>query len=146
MAKTAYPMVKEYISNRKPIDQPFVNEYIRLFENYYGKWLSIPEFIMMGHVVYSENPADFKLTERLYPFSPNHSYEKQITILSLKKLSDNHGTKMIFVNKNNNEELVLIKSNFPELAGWHFDAGQDFVFCKFLKAKCKFQLVLTIKN
>jgi len=135
MAKTAYPMVKEYITNRKPIDRQFVNEYIRLFEEHYSEWLSIPEFIMMGHVVYSENPADFKLTERLYPFSPSHSYEKQITALSLEKLSNNHGTKMLIVNKNNNEKLELIKSNFTELADWHFDAGQDFVYCKFLKDK-----------
>lgn len=135
MAKTAYPMVKEYISNRKPIDRLFVNEYIRLFEEHYSEWLSIPEFIMMGHVVYSENQADFKLTERLYPFSPNHSYEKQITALTLEKLSDNHGTKMIIVNKKNYEKLEIIKSNFAELADWHFDAQQDFVYCKFLKDK-----------
>ncbi len=135
MAKTAYPIVKEYISNRKPIDQSFVNEYIRLFEEHYTDWLSIPEFIMMGHIVYSENPADFQLTQRLYSFSPNHEYENQISFSSLKKLSDHHGTKLLIVNKNNNEKLELIKSNFPELADWHFDAGQDFVYCKFLHDK-----------
>lgn len=42
---------------------------------------------------------------------------------------------MLIINKNNNEKLELIKSSFPELADWHFNAQQDFVYSKFLNDK-----------
>jgi hypothetical protein len=135
MAKTSYPLVKEYISNRKPMDQDFVNEYIRQFKEHYSSWLSIPEYVMMGHIVYSENPADFRLTGKLYPFSPNHEYEKEISFSALRKMSGNHGTKMFIINKNNSEKLEIIKTYFPELISWQYEASYDFVYCKFLNDK-----------
>ncbi|HEY2347438.1 MAG TPA: hypothetical protein VGH64_00420 [Puia sp.] len=42
---------------------------------------------------------------------------------------------MLIIDKNNKQKLELLKSNFAELADWHFNAQQDFVYCKFLRDK-----------
>jgi hypothetical protein len=146
MAKTDYPVVKEYIMARKPMDRDFVNRYIALYEEHYPDWISIPDYIMMGRFVFSENPADFDLISRLYPFSPNYENEKELSVISLKKVLNNHGTKMLIINKNNKDEIELIKHNFTELTDWHYDADSDFVYCKFLNDKTWLIILNNVKG
>jgi len=135
MAKTAYPMVKEYIEARKPMDKDFVNQYIQLYEAHYSDWLYDPAYLMRGRLLLSENAADFDIVSHLYEPAPGNENEKEISEPVLKKLSGNHGTKVIIINSSNIEKLQLIKKNFEELKEWHYDANKDFVYSKFLNDK-----------
>jgi len=146
MAKAAYPVVKEYIVNRKPIDKEFVNRYINIFEERFSNWLSDPEYLFMGRTVFSDNDADFALFDRLYPFSPNHEYNREISEPLLKKLKSDHSTKMIIINKDNKEELELVKNYFEELTGWEYDAKKDFSHAVFLKDKTWLIILNNIKG
>jgi hypothetical protein len=133
MAKAAYPLVKEYIVAHKPIDQDFVNRYIKIYGEHFSAWLSDPDYLMIGRTVLSENPADFDLLDQRYAFLPNHEYFHEISETVLKKLKNNHGTKWIIVNKENNERLALIKNDVEELRDWQYNAQKDFVHSIFLK-------------
>jgi len=133
MAKTAYPIVKEYLISRKPIDKDFVNRYIQLFEDHYAAWLYDPRYVMRGRLFLSDNPADFDVVSRIYEPAPGDANEKEISEATLKKMKANHGTKVIVVNNNNVDKLKWIKNSFEELNTWHYDAKIDFAYDKFLE-------------
>ena len=146
MAKAAYPVVKDYIVNHKPMDKEFINRYINIFEERFSNWLSEPEFLLMSRTVFSENDADFALFNRLYPYSPNYQYYKEISEPLLKKLKSDHGTKIIIVSKANKGKFELIKNKFEELKGWQYDEKKDFVHAVFLKDKTWLIIMNNIKG
>ncbi len=133
MAKTAYPLVKEYIEARKPMDRDFVNRYIQLYEEHFSAWLYDPQYLMRGRLLLSEKDADFEIVRHLYEPAPGNEDEKEISMPVLKKLAANHGTKVIIVNNNNKEKLQLIKNGLSNLKTWHYDATKDFAYSKFLE-------------
>jgi len=134
MAKEIYPLVKQYISDHKSIDQNFVNEYIRLYEEHFSVWLTEIENLMYGRSVLTENKADLDLIARLYR-SPGNDYQSEINQASIDKLKNDAGTKMIIVNSDNKNKLNLIKENFSELKNWKYDAKKDFTYSIFLADK-----------
>ena len=135
MAKTVYPLAKQYIVARKPMDRNFVNQYIQLFEEYYSNWLYDPQYVMRGRLLISDSTTDFSIVRRLYGSSPGNENQEEISETTLKKLATNHGTKVIIVNGNNKDKLQLIKNSLNELKTWHYDANKDFVYYKFLDDK-----------
>jgi len=135
MAKTAYPLVKEYVEARKPMDRNFVNRYIQLYEEHYSDWLYDPQYLMRGRLLISDNAADIDTMRSLYEPAPGNENEKEVSEAILKKLAVNHGTKVIVVNSNNKEKLQLIKNSLNELKTWHYKATKDFVYYKFLDDK-----------
>jgi hypothetical protein len=132
MAKTAYPLVKEYIEAKKPMDKDFVNQYIQLYEEHFAAWLYDPQYLMRGRFLLTEKAEDFDIMRRLYEPAPGNENMKEISENVLKKMAANHGTKVIIVNSKNKEKLQLIKSSVNELKTWHYDANKDFVYAKFL--------------
>ncbi|HYK45697.1 MAG TPA: hypothetical protein VEV83_11045 [Parafilimonas sp.] len=135
MAKTAYPLVKEYIEAHKPMDRNFVDRYIQLYEGHYSDWLYDPQYLMRGRLLISDNAADLDTMRNLYEPAPGNEDENEISEAILKKLAVNHGTKVIIVNTNNKEKLQLIKNSLNELKPWHYNAAADFVYYKFLDDK-----------
>jgi hypothetical protein len=135
MAKTAYPLVKEYITTRKPMDRDFVNRYVQLYEEHFSGWLYDPQYLMRGRLLLSEKAADFDIMRRLYDPAPGDENKKEISEPVLKKLAVNHGTKVIVVNSNNKEKLQWVKNAFTELNAWRYNANKDFVYSKFLEDK-----------
>jgi len=132
MAKTAYPLVKEYITTRKSMDRDFVNRYIQLFEERFSNWIYDPQYVMRGHLLFSEKSTDFDIMRRLYAPAPGDENENEISEQVLKKMATHHGTKIIVVNSANKEKLQLIKNSLKELKTWHYDSSKDFSYAKFL--------------
>ena len=133
MAKRAYPLVKEYITARRPIDRDFVNRYVRLYEEHFSGWIYDPQYLMRGRLLLSEKAADFDIVRRLYEPAPGDENEEEISEPILKKMTANHCTKVIVVNSNNEKELQLIKNSFHGLKTWRYDSNKDFVYSKFLE-------------
>ena len=126
MAKTAYPLVKEYIEARKPIDRDFINRYIQLHEEHFSSWLYDRQYLMRGRLLVSENAADPDIMNRLYEPAPGNENAKEISEPVLKKMAASQGTKVIIINSNNKEKLLLIKSSLPELKDMALRCQQRF--------------------
>lgn len=135
MAKTAYPLVREYIEANRPMDSAFVSRYIQLYKDHFSAWLYDLSYLMRGRLLLSENATDFDLVRRLYQPAPGDADEKEISEAAMKKLTINHGTKLIVINSNNKEKLELIKHSLNELKGWYYNANKDFAYTKFLNDK-----------
>ena len=126
MAKEIYPLVVEYIEQKKPIDKNFIDNYIRLYEINFPNWINELDNIMTYRYVITENEKDFDAINKMFRYRSRTEYEDQITESSITKMQQTPLTKVIIVSKNNSEKLKLIKNKFSELKDRKFKADQEF--------------------
>jgi hypothetical protein len=144
MAKKIYPLVTEYITQKKPIDKNFIDNYINLYDENFSDWINELDHIMAYRYVISDNENDFDAIDKLYRYRSKTEYENEITQSSIEKMQKTPLTKLIIVSKNSLEKLKLIKSKFKELKNWKFDAKKDFAYKIFLDDKS--QLIIINQN
>ncbi len=126
MAKQIYPLVKEYISQKKPIDKNFIDNYIKLYEENFPNWINEFHNIMTYRYIVSENEKDFDVIDQKYRYRSSANYETEITKNGIDKMKKTSLTKVIIVSKNNKEKLNLIKKEFKELNNWKFNSENEF--------------------
>lgn len=126
MAKEIYPMLNEYISQKKTIDKDFIDRYINIYEVKFPNWINEPDNLMAYRYVISENKNDFDVIKKKYRYRSRTEYETEITKSTIEKMQKTNLTKVIIVSKNNNENLKLIKNSFKELKNWKFNADKEF--------------------
>lgn len=145
MARKIYPLVKEYINQKKPIDKNFIDSYIGIYESNFPNWINEPDNIMTYRYVISENEEDFSTINRLFRYRSSSEYETQITEISIEKMKKIPLTKVIIVSKNSNEMLTLIQRKFMELKNWKFNADEEFSYKILLDDKSQL-IILNQKN
>ncbi|MDF2551040.1 MAG: hypothetical protein K0R77_315 [Chryseobacterium sp.] len=145
MARKIYPLVKEYIIQKKSIDKNFIDSYIKLYETNFPNWINELDNIMTYRYVISENENDFNTINQLFRYRSSAEYETQITEKSIEKMQKTPLTKIIIVSKNNIEKLKLIRTQFKELMNWKFNADQDFTY-KILLADKSQLIIINIKK
>lgn len=126
MAKEIYPMLNEYISQKKAIDKSFIDRYIEIYETKFPNWINEMDNLMAYRYVISENEKDFDTIKQKYRYRSRSEDEIEINRSALEKMQKSNLTKMIIVSKNNAENLKLIKSSFKELKDWKFNAAKEF--------------------
>lgn len=126
MAKQIYPLVKEYIDEKKPMDKNFIDNYIQAYEVNFPNWINELDNIMTYRYVISENEKDFDVINKMFRYRSRTQYEDQITETSIEKMQETPLTKVIIISKNNSQKLKLIKSKFMELKKWQFKADKEF--------------------
>lgn len=126
MAKQIYPVVKEYIDEKKPIDKKFIDRYIQAYEDNFPNWINELDNIMTYRYVLSENEQDFNVIDKMFRYRSRTQYEDQITEISIEKMQQTPLTKVVIISKNNAQKLKLLKSKFKELKKWQFKADKDF--------------------
>ncbi len=126
MAKQIYPLVKEYIDEKKPMDKNFIDKYIQTYEVNFPNWINELDNIMTYRYVLSENENDFTAIGRMFRYRSRTQYDSEITGTSIEKMKETPLTKVIIISKNNSQKLKLIKSKFKELKKWQFKADKEF--------------------
>lgn len=146
LAKKIYPMLADYIAQKKAIDQGFINIYIKFYEDNFTDWLQEMDNLMCYRYVITDNAADFEVLSNLYPYTSLFQYEDTITESSVDRMKSCPVTKVIIVSKDNEAKLAMLKSKFPELDNWKYKAKQDFFYHTFLQDKTQLIVVNTAKN
>ena len=141
MAKQIYSLVKEYISQRKPIDKKFIDSYIKQYEENFPNWINELDNIMAYRYIISENEKDFDRIDQKYLYCSSANYETEITESSIKKMKKTSLTKLIIVSKNNKEKLNLIKKEFEELNNWKVNSENEFNYKILLKDKSQLIII-----
>lgn len=144
IAKQIYPLVTEYINQKKSIDKNFIDNYIHIYESNFPNWINELDNIMTYRYVISEDEKDFKTINQMFRYRSRSEYEDQITESSIEKMQKTPLTKVIIISKNNNEKLKLVKSKFAALKNWNFKADKEFVEKIFLDDKS--QLIIVNKK
>lgn len=135
MAKKIYPLVKSYILQKRAMDKAFVDQYIQMYDDNFAGWLLDVNNIMTDRYVLSDNPDDFTVIDRKFPYRSMSDYENGISEGAIGKMKQAPITKIIIVSKNNKEQLGLIKRGFTELGNWVPDDRTDFSYPVFLGDK-----------
>lgn len=127
MAKQIYPLAKEYIDQKKPIDKNFIDSYIQLYETNFPDWINELNNIMTYRYVITENEKDFKVINKMFRYRSRTEYEDQITEGSIEKMKQTPLTKMVIISKDSKEKIRLVKNKFTELKNWKVNPDKEFV-------------------
>jgi hypothetical protein len=146
MAKKIYPLVSEYVSQKKAIDEAFVSSYISLYEESFPEWLNEMDNLMCYRYVLSDNVSDFKLTNKLYPYSSLSQFEDVVNENSIDRMKPCALTKMIIISNDNETKLALVKNKFSELKDWKYKAKSDFFYHTLLRDKTQLIIINRVKG
>lgn len=135
MAKQIYPLINEYISQRKPIDENFIDSYIAQYEKNYPNWINELDNIFTYRYVITENEKDFDIIDQKYSYRSSANYETEITKSGIEKMKKSPLTKLIIISQNNKEKLNLVKKEFKELNKWKFNSENEFSYKILLEDK-----------
>jgi len=144
MAKKIYPMVKEYIESQRSIDKSFVDNYVRIYDDNLAVFSEL-NHIMAGRYVLSDNPQDFNVIDRKFPYRSMTQYES-ISVSSIERMSKTSITKVILISKDHKRKLQLIKEGFAELDSWKPDAKTDFTYALLLKDKTYLIVINSVRK
>ncbi len=131
LAKEIYPLVQSYIKEGKAIDQSFVDNYIRTYEQNHPNWIKELNHTMTYRNMLSEHQSDFQVVSKLYPYCSIFEAEDQISEGTIEKIKATPLTKIILISKDHPTKLALIKKQFPELKDWKYDSKKNSLFQNF---------------
>ncbi|MBF4486542.1 hypothetical protein [Flavobacterium sp. CSZ] len=126
MAKQIYPLVTEYIDQKKQMDKNFIDHYINLYETNFPNWINELDNIMSYRYVLTENIEDINAIRKLYRYRSRTEGEYEITENSIEKMKKTSLTKVVIISKNSTEKIKLLKREFPELKNWKVNANKEF--------------------
>ncbi|AYM99624.1 hypothetical protein [Chryseobacterium sp. 3008163] len=135
LARKIYPLVTDYISQKKPMDRSFIDNYIKIYDGNFPNWINELENVMAYRYVISENQDDFNSIRKIFWYRSSEDNDTEITENSIEKMRKTPLTKVIIVSKNNKEKLSLIKKKFAQLKNWNFEADKDFSYKILLEDK-----------
>lgn len=146
MAQKIYPLVKDYIKNKKTIDQYFIERYIKTYDDNFSDWSNELDHILTYRYILSENRDDFKYFRKKYRYASKSVYHTEINETNLESLKQSPITKVIIVSDNHSKKLELIRDTFPELKNWSYDAENEFIHTSILNDKTKIIVVNSTKG
>lgn len=135
LARKIYPLLKDYIIQKKSMDKNFIDNYIKIYDENFPNWINELENIMTYRYIISENPNDFNTIRQKYWYCSNGSEATELNESSIDKMANTPVTKFIVVAKNHKERLQLLKKKFKELKNWKYNANSDFSYKILLEDK-----------
>ncbi|MFK7807951.1 MAG: hypothetical protein AB8F74_09155 [Saprospiraceae bacterium] len=145
MAQKTYPLVKNYIKNKKSIDQNFVDQYVKIYDDNFSTWPEELDHILTYRYILSDNKKDFDYFRRTYRYASRFVRSLSINQDELERMKETPVTKVVIVSEENMFKLNLIKNTFHELEDWSFNAENDFTHTAFLDDKTTL-IIVNVKN
>jgi hypothetical protein len=141
MAKQMYPLVKEYISQKKSMDENFVDQYIALYDNHFSDWINELDNLFSNRFVIADNREELSFFNKNYRPAGFVSSMTPVNQNSLERMKETPYTKVIVISSDHNNTLNLIKTIFPELKEWKYKVKNEFVYTTDLQDKTKLIIV-----
>jgi len=127
MAKAIYPLVKEYIEKKQPIDERFVKVYVGLYDTQFPQWAKALDHLLAYRYIVADDPADLSYFRRNYRKYSNNRSGMPITTADLERMKDMPITKVLIVSQDHKQTLALIKNNFEELKELKLPHKREFI-------------------
>ncbi|MDF3025958.1 MAG: hypothetical protein K0S23_265 [Fluviicola sp.] len=132
--KALYPMVEEYISNNKTLDQAFVNKAIDLFAAAFPN--SVTDYgILLNRVsIYNDADAGPEIDQVMnligsYFQMTNSGFSSPILDpTALEYLKTGHQTQLVIIDRNQEANIKQMKKLFPELSKVKFTPNKIMSF------------------
>lgn len=127
MAKEIYPVVKNYIEAKKPMDEAFIKTYVGIYDSKFKQWNKELNHLMAYRYILANNPDDLRYFRKTYR---KYSYNRMgapITLSDIEKMKNVPITKVFVVSEQHQQTLNLIESNFAELKNQNMDYKSEFI-------------------
>jgi len=141
MAKEIYPLVREYLAENKPIDKAFVDRYIASYDKNFPGWTNEADNLFAYRFVITDDPSDLRYLRNSYRQTSFYKAQIPLSQAALEKMRETPVTKVIIISSDNKNKLRLVKSTFPELRNWNFNAEKEFVYTADLQDRTKLIVV-----
>jgi hypothetical protein len=140
--KAIFPKVLDYINQNKVIDKPFVDDFIKIYENSFSAWTNDFEFMMLSHSCILPDTSYFDQWHEIYPNAfYSYSWNGYNFYSDLISLPDAYFTKVVIINTNHKYNLKTTKKLFPELEDWEYDPTQEFIKIQFLNDRTNLVII-----
>ena len=116
------------------------------YEENFSDWLLDLDHVLSGRYVISDNPADFKVFDQKFPWSPEAQYKEGVSESSIEVVTKIPITKVIMISGDNKRKLQLVRKGFPELKNWKPSAKSDFTFSRMLGDKTYLIVINSVKE
>ncbi|PSK94374.1 hypothetical protein [Taibaiella chishuiensis] len=146
MSRRMYPLVKQYLAAKKPMDKQFVDEYIRLYDQNFSAWTTEPAHLFTYRNVLTGDENDFKFLRKQYRRANYYENETGVTPAALQRQSQSAVTKVVIISANNKQQLKWVQETYPELKTWKYNPAQEFMYTVLLKDRTKLFVVNKLKS
>lgn len=137
MAVAIYSKVEEYIASSRKIDEEFINEYIKSFDNLNRRkeWMNELSHLSMNRYILVEDEQYYREFTKMFRYNNIEEYSAELNEINLLKMKSHPITKIIIVSDGNADKFDLIQKNFPQLSGIKFNAKENFSYAIMLEDK-----------
>lgn len=146
MAKKIYPIVKEYLSEQKPMDKEFIDAYISIYDAHFSEWLTELDNLLAYRYIIADNPKDFDFFLKNYPRTTVSYMNDNLNLNGLERMKEKPITKIVIITKENSKKLEMVKNTFPELNSWIYNPKKEFIHTEDLEDKTKIIIVNSIST
>lgn len=127
MSKAIYPTVRQYIENKKPIDENFIETYVHLYDTQFSDWNNELTHLFMYRYLVADGPDDLQYFRKTFRFYSNNRVSSNISIAEIEKAKENPLTKAFIISIDHKQKLHLLQSSFIELKDRRMDYKKEFI-------------------
>lgn len=127
MAKAIYPVIKKYIKDKKPMDEAFVQAYVKTYDTQFPKWANELNHLFTYRYIVADTDEDWRYLRRTYRYHSYSRYGAPISPAEVEKARAMPITKVFVISKNHKAAISLLKDSFDELNAEKMDADKEFV-------------------
>lgn len=141
MSKTIYPTVKQYIENKKAIDEDFVKTYVHLYDMNFSGWNNELDHLFMYRYLVADTRSDLQYIKKTFRYYSNNRLSSNISLSEIEKAKDNPLTKCFVISIDHKQKLGLLKNSFTELKEGKMNYKKEFIEVVTLRDRTKLIII-----
>lgn len=141
MARAIYPVVKQYIQDRKPMDEEFIKAYITTYDTQFSQWSKELAHLFTYRYIVTGSEEDWRYFRRTYRYNSYSRFSAPITVAEIEKAKEAPVTKVFIICKNHKQILDMLKANFAELGSTNLNSKKEFIMTLPLEDKTKLFII-----
>jgi hypothetical protein len=141
MARAIYPVVKQYIQAKKPMDEAFVKAYITIYDTQFPQWGKELAQLFTYRYIVTGSEEDWRYFRRTYRYNSYSRFSAPITAAEIEKAKAAPVTKVFIISKDHEQVLDMLKATFPELGSTNPNHKKEFITTLALEDKTKLFII-----
>lgn len=115
MGKAIHPIVVDYLSKEKTIDDAFVAEYCRIYAMQFPQWEAEAAHLFTNRFVLADDYESIRLVDSAFPVTFNTHAATPINRSNLEKMRETPLTKVLILDPKAPGRRALAREIFPEI-------------------------------
>lgn len=127
MAKEIYPLLSNYIKDKKPMDEAFVKAYVNTYDTKFPQWNNELLHLFTYRFIIADTPNDWAYFRRNFRYYSNSRMGAPVSATEIEKSIAMPITKVVVVSQDHEQKLNLLKNNFELLKNIKLNPKAEFI-------------------